>query len=127
MPWCSCGVFFELKNSILLGDFGGFVVDWKGTWWFYKIPITNDDEYWEDGALPVPPKPPLDVILWMIDEGKKDKLEESNKVLHRALCSADNTTFLLPISAIGLISSDKPLLLLEERESNDMKESPRIE
>jgi hypothetical protein len=40
----------------------GFVVDWTGIWWLYKLPITNDDEYWEDGALPVPPEPPLDAI-----------------------------------------------------------------
>jgi hypothetical protein len=46
----------------------------------------------------VPPEPPLDAILWMIDEGKKDKLDESNKVLLRSLCWADKTTFLLPIS-----------------------------
>jgi hypothetical protein len=93
----------------------------------YKLPITDDDEDWEDGALPVPPEPPLDAILWMIDEGKKDELDESDKVLLRALCWADNTMFLLPISAIGLISGDKPLLLLEARESKDMKERPRLE
>jgi hypothetical protein len=105
----------------------GFVVDCTGIWWLYKLPITEDDEYWEDGALPVPPEPPLDAILWMIDEGKKDKLDESDKVLLRGLCWADNTTFLLPISTIGLISGDKPLLLLEARESKDMKERPKIE
>jgi hypothetical protein len=65
-------------------------------------------------------------FLWMIDEGKKDELDESDKVLLRALCWADNTTFLLPISAIGLISGDKPLLLLEARESKDMKERPKL-
>jgi hypothetical protein len=104
----------------------GFVVDWTGIWWLYKLPITDDDEYWEDGALPVPPEPPLDAILWMIDEGKKDELDESDKVLLRALCWTDNTMFLLPISAIGLISGDKPLLLLEARESKDMKERPKL-
>jgi hypothetical protein len=61
----------------------------------------------------VPLEPPLDAILWMIDEGKKDKLDESDRVLLRALCWVDNTTFLVPISAIGLISGDRPLLLLE--------------
>jgi hypothetical protein len=72
-------------------------------------------------------EPPLDAILGMIDEGKKDELDESDKVLVRALCWADNTMFLLPISAIGLISSDNPLLLLEARESKHMKERPRFE
>jgi hypothetical protein len=62
----------------------------------------------------------------MIDERKKDELKESDKFLLRALCWADNTTFLLPISAIGLISGDKHLLLLEARESKDMKESPKL-
>jgi hypothetical protein len=62
----------------------------------------------------------------MIGEGKKDELEESDKVLLRALCWVDNTMFLLPISAIGLISGDKPLLLLETRESKDMKERPKL-
>jgi hypothetical protein len=62
----------------------------------------------------------------MIDEGKKDELDESDKFLLRALCWADNTTFILPISAIGLILGDKPLLLLEARESKDMKESPKL-
>jgi hypothetical protein len=62
----------------------------------------------------------------MIDEGKKDELDESDKVILRALCWADNTTFLLPILAIGLISDDKPLLLLEARESKDMKEGKNL-
>ena len=61
----------------------------------------------------MPPKPPLDAILWMIGKGEKDELDESDKVLLRELCWVDNTTFLLHISAIGLISGDKPLLLLE--------------
>ena len=75
----------------------------------------------------MPPKPPLDSILWMIDEGKKDELDESDKVLLRALCWEDNTMFLFPISAISLISGDKPLLLLEARESKDIKERPKLE
>ena len=75
----------------------------------------------------MPPEPSLDAILWMIDEEKKDELDESDKVLLRALCWANNTTFLLPISTIGLISGDKPLLLLEARESKDMKERPKLE
>jgi hypothetical protein len=104
----------------------GFVVDWTRIWWLYKLPITDDDEYWEDGALPVPPEPPLDAILWMIDKGKIDELDESDKVLLRALCCADNTMFLLPISTIGWISGDNPLLLLETRESKDMKERPKL-
>jgi hypothetical protein len=73
----------------------------------------------------VPPEPPLDAILWMIDGEKKDDLDESEKVLLRSLCWADNTTFLLPILTIGLISGDKPLLLLEVKESKDMKERPK--
>jgi hypothetical protein len=40
----------------------------------------------------------------MIGKGEKEKLDESDKVLLRVLCWVDNTTFLLPISAIGLIS-----------------------
>jgi hypothetical protein len=104
----------------------GFVVDWTGIWWLYKLSITNKDEYSEEEALLIPPKPPLDVILWMIDEGKKDELDESNKVLLRELCWADSTTFLLPISEIGLISGDKPLLLQKSQESKDMKERPKL-
>ena len=100
----------------------GLVVDWTGIWWLDKLLITDDGEYWEYGALPVPPEPPLDAILWIIDEGKKDDLDESDKFLLRALCWTDNTMFLLPISAIRLISGDKPLLLLEAREYKDMKE-----
>jgi hypothetical protein len=105
----------------------GFVVDWIEMWWLNKLPITNDNEYWEYGALPVPPEPPLDAILWMIYEGKKYEMDESDKFLLRALFWVDNTTFLLPISAIGLISGDNPPLLLEARESKDMKERPKIE
>jgi hypothetical protein len=104
----------------------GLVLYWMGIWWFYKLPITDDDEDWEDGALPVPPEPPLDAILWMIDEGKRDELHELDKVLLRSLCWENNTTFLLLISAIGLISGDKPLLLLEAQESKDMKERPKL-
>jgi hypothetical protein len=100
----------------------GFVVDWIGIWWLYKLPITYDDEDWEDVALLAPPEPPLDSILWMIGEGKKDEMDESDKVLLRSLCWEDNTMFLLPISAIGLISGDNPLLILEAQESKDMKE-----
>ena len=74
----------------------------------------------------MPPEPPLDAILWMIDEGKKEEPGESNEVLLIALHWVDNTSFLLPISAIGLISGDKPLLLLEARESKDMKERPKL-
>jgi hypothetical protein len=49
----------------------------------------------------------------MISKGEKDKLVESDKVLLRVLCWDEKTTFHLPISAIRLISGDKPLLLLE--------------
>jgi hypothetical protein len=48
----------------------------------------------------VPLEPPLDVILWMIYEGKKGELDESDKFLLRELCWVDNTMFLLPISEI---------------------------
>jgi hypothetical protein len=72
-------------------------------------------------------EPPLDAILWMIDEGKKDELDESDKVLLRELCWAYTTTFLLPISTIRLILGDKPLLLLEAQETKDMKERPKLE
>jgi hypothetical protein len=89
-----------------------FAVDWIGIWWLYKIPITDEAEDREEEALPVPPKPPLDTILWMISEGEKDELEESDKVILRGLCWVDNTTFLLPILAIQLILGDNPLLLL---------------
>jgi hypothetical protein len=74
----------------------------------------------------MPLEPPLDAILWMIGEREKDELDESDRVLLRALCWVENTTFLLPISAIGLISGDKPLLLLETRESKEMKERSKL-
>jgi hypothetical protein len=74
----------------------------------------------------VPPEPPLDAILWMIGEEEKDELDGSNKFLLRAFFWVDNTMFLLPISAIGLISGDKPLLLLETRESKDVKVRPKL-
>jgi hypothetical protein len=62
----------------------------------------------------------------MIGKGEKDELDESDKVLLRSLCWVDNTTFLLPISAIGLIYGDKPLLLLEIRGSKDMKRRSKL-
>jgi hypothetical protein len=74
----------------------------------------------------MPPNPPLDAILWMIGEGEKYELDELDKFLLRELCWVDNTTFLLSISTIGLISGDKPLLLLETRESKDMKEREKL-
>ena len=61
----------------------------------------------------------------MIGKGENDELDESDKVLLRALCWVDNTTFLLPISTIGLTLGDKPLLLLETQESKDMKVRPK--
>jgi hypothetical protein len=72
------------------------------------------------------PDPPLDAMLWMIDEEKKDKLDELEKFLLREICWVDNTMFLIPISTIGLILGDNPLLLLETRESKDMKERPKL-
>ena len=74
----------------------------------------------------MPPEPPLDVILWMMGKGEKYELDESNKVLLREPCWVDNTMFLLLISAIGLISGDKPLLLLETRGSKDMKRRSKM-
>jgi hypothetical protein len=74
----------------------------------------------------MPPEPPLDAILWMIGKGEKDELDESNKVLLGAFCWVDNTTFLLPISTIGLISSDNPLLLLETRGYKEMKRRSKL-
>jgi hypothetical protein len=62
----------------------------------------------------------------MIDEGKKDELDESYKVLLREPCWEDNTMFLLLILAIRLISGGKPLLLIEARESKHMKERPKL-
>ena len=70
--------------------------------------------------------PLLDSILWMIGEREKDELDESDKVLLRALCWVDNTSFILPISAIGLILGDKPLLLLETQGSKDMKRRTKL-
>jgi hypothetical protein len=78
----------------------GFVVDWTWIWWLYKLPIIDDDEYWEYGALQVPLETPLYAILWMIDKGKKDEMDESDNVILRSLWWEDNTTFLLPISTI---------------------------
>jgi hypothetical protein len=54
-------------------------------------------------------------------------LDESDKVLLRVLCWTDKTMFLLPISTIGLISGDKPLLLLEMRGFKDMKRRSKLQ
>jgi hypothetical protein len=54
-------------------------------------------------------------------KGEKDELDESDKVLLRATCWFDKTMFLLPISTIRLISSEKPLILLEKRGTKVMK------
>jgi hypothetical protein len=51
----------------------------------------------------------------MIGKGEKHKLDESDKVLLRALCWVNNTMLLLPISG------DKPILLLETQGSKDIK------
>jgi hypothetical protein len=48
----------------------------------------------------------------MIGKGEKDELVESGTFILRVICWSDKTMFLLPISAIGLILGDKPLLLL---------------
>ena len=48
----------------------------------------------------------------MIGRGERDELAESDKVLLRVLYWNDKIMFILPISEIGLISGDKPLLLL---------------
>jgi hypothetical protein len=63
----------------------------------------------------------------MLCEGKKDELDESNKVILRALCWEYNTMFILPISVIGLISCDKPLILLEAREYGHERKSKNEE
>jgi hypothetical protein len=45
--------------------------------------------------------------------GDKDKMDELDNFFLRVLYWVEKTKFLLPISTIGLISSDKPLFLLE--------------
>jgi hypothetical protein len=57
----------------------------------------------------------------MMGEGEKGELAESDKVLLRVPCWVDIIAFLLPISMIGVISGDNPLLLLEMRGFEDMK------
>jgi hypothetical protein len=74
----------------------------------------------------VPLELPLDVILLTIGKGEKDELVESDKVLLRVLCWTDQTMFLLPISTIGLISGDKPLILLEMQRFKDMKRRSKL-
>jgi hypothetical protein len=59
-------------------------------------------------------------------KGEKDELVESDKVLLRVPCWVDKTTFLLPISVIGVISGDKPLLLLEMGGFKDMKRRSKL-
>jgi hypothetical protein len=49
----------------------------------------------------------------MMGEGEKGELAESDKVLLRVPCWVDIISFLIPISMIGVISGDNPLLLLE--------------
>jgi hypothetical protein len=62
----------------------------------------------------------------MMGKGEKDELAESDKVLLRVPCWVEKTTFLLPISVIGVISGDKPLLLLEMRGFKDMKRISKL-
>jgi hypothetical protein len=61
----------------------------------------------------VPQQPPIDE-LDESDKGKgeKDELVGSDKVLLRVPFWVEKITFLLPISAIGVISGDQPLHLL---------------
>jgi hypothetical protein len=54
-------------------------------------------------------------------EGEKGELEELDKVLLRVPWWVDRIAFLLPISMIGVISGDNPLLLLETLEFEDKK------
>jgi hypothetical protein len=49
----------------------------------------------------------------MMGKREKYKLYESDKALLRVIFWVEKTMFLLPISAMGLISGDKPLILLE--------------
>jgi hypothetical protein len=58
--------------------------------------------------------------------GEKDELAESDTVLLRVPCWVDKITFLLPISVIGVISGDNPLLLLEIRGFKDMKRRSQL-
>jgi hypothetical protein len=61
----------------------------------------------------VPLPLPADVMLKVIGMGDGDELAESDKVCLRALRCVDKTIFLLPISEIGVVSGDNPLLLRE--------------
>jgi hypothetical protein len=121
MPQSGCSIFFKLKKPILLMNLVRFIVDWTWNWWLYNLPITDEAEVWDEEAPPMPPNPLLDVIFWTIGNGEKDELVESNKFILGVLCWVDKTTFLLPISTIGLILGDTPLLLLEMRGFKDMK------
>jgi hypothetical protein len=61
----------------------------------------------------------------MIGEGEEGELDESDKVLLRVPYWVDIIAFLLPISMIGVISGDNPLILLEMRGFEDMKKNQK--
>jgi len=63
----------------------------------YILPITDEVEGWEEEAPPVPLPLPVDVMLKVIGIGDDGELEESDKVLLRALSWVDKMIFLLPI------------------------------
>jgi hypothetical protein len=92
----------------------------------YIIPITDEAKGWEEEAPLVPLPLPANVILKVIGIGDEGELEESNKVLLRALSWVDRTIFILPISEIRVDSRDNPLLFQEMQGFEDMKIKPRI-
>jgi hypothetical protein len=81
----------------------------------YILPITDKVEGSKEESPPVPLPQPANVILKVISMGDKGEPTESDKVRLRALSWFDRTTFLLPISKIGVASGDNPLLLREIR------------
>jgi hypothetical protein len=56
----------------------------------------------------------------MIGFGDNDELEESDKYIRCLNKIFSKTTFFLPISNMGLILGDKPLVLQEERDLEDI-------
>jgi hypothetical protein len=77
----------------------------------YILPITDEAEGWEEEAPSVPLPLSVDVMLNVIGICDEGELAESNKFLLRELSWVDRTIFLLPISKIGVVSRDNPLLL----------------
>lgn len=89
-------------------------------WWLKILLIMDKEELCEELDELVLEEDPKEFILKEMGIKDIDELDESDRDLQSLGCWLSKTIFFLPISDKGLKSGDKPLLLREERDLEEI-------